>query len=58
MINDEKMDFAKLPISFYKMVEEKLSFNKLNKERLSMQKIDINWALNENVVSFLNDIKE
>ena len=58
MINDEKMDFVKLPISFYKKVEEKLSFNKLNKERLSMQKIDINWALNENVANFLNDLKE
>lgn len=58
MINDEKAEFAKLPISFYKKVESKLNFHKLNKERLSMQKIDINWALNENVVNFLNEIKE
>lgn len=58
MINDEKVEFVKLPIAFYKKVENKLNFHKLNKERLSMQKIDINWALNEKVASFLNDLKE
>ena len=57
MINDEKAEFVKLPIAFYKKVENKLSFHKLNKERLSMQKIDINWALNEKVASFLKEIK-
>ena len=53
MINDQKAEFVKLPISFYTKVENKLNFHKLNKERLSMQKIDINWALNESVASFL-----
>ena len=57
MINEEKAEFVKLPISFYQKVESKLNFHKLNKERLSMQKIDINWALNEKVASFLNEIK-
>jgi len=58
MINEQKAEFVKLPISFYRKVEDKLKFNSLAKERLSMQKIDINWALTEQVVNFLKDIKE
>ena len=57
MINSEKAEFIKMPISFYKKVKEKLNYNQLAKERLSMQKIDINWAFNEKIASFLKDLK-
>ena len=57
MINEEKAEFVKLPVAFYKKVEEKLRFNLLSKERFSMQKIDINWAFSDKVASFLSDIK-
>jgi len=58
MINEEKAEFVKLPVAFYKKVEEKLRFNLLSKERFSMQKIDINWAFSDKVASFLSDLKE
>lgn len=57
MVNSEKAEFIKIPVAFYKKVKEKLNYNQLAKERLSMQKIDINWAFNEKVASFLNEIK-
>lgn len=57
MINSDKAEFVKLPIEFYKKVENKLNFHELAKERISMQKIDINWAFSERVANFLKDIK-
>jgi len=56
MFENGKKEFISVPTEFYKKVVTKLEGSNLAKETFSFKKIDIKWALTDEVSEFLKDI--
>lgn len=56
MFSDGKPEFISIPIEFYTKVAKKLEESPLAKESFSFKKIDLKWALTDEVSEFLTKL--
>jgi len=56
MFEKSKPEFVSIPIDFYEKIVDKLKTSELSKETFSFKKIDIKWALTDEVSEFLKKL--
>jgi len=56
MFENGKPEFVSVPFEFYNKIVEKLAESPLSKESFSFKKIDIKWALTDEVSDFLKKL--
>ncbi|MBQ7668985.1 MAG: CpXC domain-containing protein [Clostridia bacterium] len=58
MLKDKKPKFMSIPMEFYNKVKLNLVNSPLSKESFSIRKIDLKWALTEDVSKFLKELQK